>query len=261
MPIEHANSNLFLNTARFYDIDCRRHRVYEDLPLYRDLATQQGSPVLELACGTGRVTLDLLAHGQEVWGIDASPAMLDRLKEKAAHLPEETQRRLHVAQGDMRQFDLGRRFQLILIPYRSFQALTAIEDVHACLKCVRQHLASGGLFVFDILREDALAQAVPRRVELPDWQEAIPSHGMLTRTNRLLGFDRENRVFSLEHIYRLQDSEGAVHEFIDRLDLRAYSVEEVESMLLAHRFKIRQRLGDYYGRSLGGADDWIFIVE
>ncbi len=258
----HAPSppNLFLNTASYYDLDCRMHAIAEDLQLFRQLAAQVRGPILELACGTGRVTLDLVRHGHEVWGLDASAPMLERLHQHAQRLTPEELSRLHVHQADMRHFDLFPSFPLILIPYRSIQALTALEDVHSCLQCVRRHLAAGGRFCFNILRETAV-QSLPTHCELPDWTHTLPSGETIRRTNRILGFDAEKRIFSLEHIYHIATPGRAMHTLTDRLDLRIYSRHEIESLLLANNLHIAQRLPDYNGQNLGGGEDWIYLCE
>lgn len=256
-----AESNLFLNTAPFYDLDCVNHDVTDDLPLYRRLAAQQGSPVLELACGTGRVTIDLAAHGHEIWGIDSSPPMLHQLQKKLARLPADVRERLHVMRMDMRSLDLKMKFKLILIPYRSFQALLQPQDVQSCLASVRSHLDEGGLFVFDILRMSQLVQSLPKNVDLPDWEVNLPSGERMVRTNRLLGLDRNKRVFSLEHVYRIMKPDGSQREFRDRLDLKVYSEDEMGELLLANGFKVVKTLADYDGKNLGGGEDFIFFAE
>jgi len=256
-----ASSNLFLHTAPFYDLDCLNHNVREDLPLFRQLAAQQKGPVLELGCGTGRVTLDLISRGHEVWGVDASEPMLRQLRQNLERMPVEARARLHVEQQDMRSFDLGRRFALILIPYRSFQALPTLEEARQCLQCVRRHLDSDGLFVFDILRESAVVQSLPRNRDLPDWLEDLPNGQRIERSNRIIGLDRVRRIFSLEHIYRLVTPGEPVQEFVDRLDLRMYAEDEIGALLLSAKLRVRQTLLDYEGRNLGGAEDYVFVCE
>ncbi|MEA4883754.1 MAG: class I SAM-dependent methyltransferase [Clostridia bacterium] len=99
----YGNDNLYDRTIQFTD----------DLAFYRDLAKKQGGPVLDIACGTGRVLLHLLGSGYTVVGLDLSAPMLEMSREKARTLGFEPV--LH--QGDMREFDLeGRRFSLIIIP-------------------------------------------------------------------------------------------------------------------------------------------------
>ena len=87
---------------------------------YRDLARQTGGPILELACGTGRLTIPPARDGHEVVGLDLSLAMLNAAKAKAAKV------KISFVQGDMRNFDLQRRFPLIVPPATRWRISLAI---------------------------------------------------------------------------------------------------------------------------------------
>jgi SAM-dependent methyltransferase len=115
---------------------------------YLSEAEKRGKgPVLELACGTGRVAIPLARAGQEMVGVDVSPAMLAKAAEKAAAAGV----CLTLIEGDMRHLNLGdRRFPLIFITENSFLHLHTTEDFAACLAGVRRYLAPDGVFIFDI---------------------------------------------------------------------------------------------------------------
>jgi ubiquinone/menaquinone biosynthesis C-methylase UbiE len=116
-----------------------------DTPFYLALAREaaaRGQAVLELACGTGRVTLPIAREGIEVVGLDNAAAMLDVARRKAA--AEDLD--VTWVEADMRDFDLGRRFGLVIIPYRSFLHLLTDADQAACLDAVYRHLLPGGRF-------------------------------------------------------------------------------------------------------------------
>jgi ubiquinone/menaquinone biosynthesis C-methylase UbiE len=116
-----------------------------DAAFYRALAQETGGPVLELACGTGRVLLPIAALGIPCVGVDASPAMLAVLRAK--NPPQN----LELMEARMESFDLGgRQFRLVTCPFRAFQHLLDVEAQLAALANVRRHLAPGGMFAFDI---------------------------------------------------------------------------------------------------------------
>ncbi len=116
-----------------------------DVEFYRSLARDCGAPVLELGCGTGRVLLPIAQDGGACTGLDASPGMLEALRQKT--LPSN----LRLVQAAMQRFDLSPdRFRLIYSAFRVFQHLYTVEDQLACLACVRRHLAPGGCFAFDV---------------------------------------------------------------------------------------------------------------
>lgn len=113
---------------------------------YCDLARDTGGPILELACGTGRLTVPLAQTGQDVTGLDASTAMLRAARVKA----ENEGAAPRFVQGDMRTFNLRRRFALVIVSCNSLSHLTGSEDLMASLRRIVRHLAPGGVFAFDI---------------------------------------------------------------------------------------------------------------
>jgi SAM-dependent methyltransferase len=119
--------------------------VAGDVEFYLKWARKTGGPVLELGAGTGRVSVPLARAGHEVVGLDLSPHMLRVAKKKV-----KPGLKLTFVRGDMAEFDLGRKFRLILIPFRAFQHLKSAEAQRSCLACVRRHLAKGGLFIVDL---------------------------------------------------------------------------------------------------------------
>lgn len=101
-------------------------------------------PVLELGCGTGRLCLPLLGRGLEVVGLDASPAMLARLRAK----PEAGGLEAH--RGDMARFELGTgRFGLVFAAFNTLFNLGSASEQQACFATVARHLRPGGRFVVE----------------------------------------------------------------------------------------------------------------
>ncbi|MEO5372785.1 MAG: class I SAM-dependent methyltransferase [Alphaproteobacteria bacterium] len=149
--------------------------LFEDhLPFYVALAVESGGPVLELGCGTGRVALAIAEAGVEVVGLDLAPAMLAQAEAARARATGPVQARLGFEQGDMTDFDLGRRFALVLVPFRSFQELLTVHDQRSALACIRGHLEPGGRLAADLFdpRYEAIRPGVDDSVvSLP----AVPS--------------------------------------------------------------------------------------
>ena len=123
--------------ALWHDLECGAYG--EDLPLWRALAGEAGGAVLDVGAGTGRVTLDLAAGGVPVVALDADTALLQALEHRAAGLPVET------VVADAREFALGRRFSLVLVPMQTLQLLGGPRGRAAFLRCALDHLEPGGL--------------------------------------------------------------------------------------------------------------------
>ena len=115
------NAYLFYDFARFYDWTYEGH--VEDIPFYIHLAKTYGSPILELACGTGRITIPIAKKGVTITGMDISPEMLQIAKTKLEKEPKDVQNRIQLLQKDMSNFKLNEKFNMIFIPLASFFSL------------------------------------------------------------------------------------------------------------------------------------------
>ncbi len=136
--------------ARFYDLDFGE--IQDDLDLYRDFARRTGGPVLELACGTGRVLIPLAQEGYVVTGVDISPAMLAKAAEKAKRAG--VANRVQLVQADIRQFSLDQKYALAIVAINSFLHLVSTEDKITALGRIAQHLEKGGLLILDVFNPD-----------------------------------------------------------------------------------------------------------
>lgn len=135
----------FLYSGEFYDrfeagaVMDTKHEG--DIPFWIDIAATYGDVILELGCGTGRVSVPLAKAGFDVTGLDISESMLSVAKTKSPHV--------NWVQGDARKFDLNQQFSLILFPYNAMQHLYP-DEIKSCLRSVRQSLKPNGRFVIDI---------------------------------------------------------------------------------------------------------------
>ncbi|VVC03840.1 Ubiquinone/menaquinone biosynthesis C-methyltransferase UbiE [Candidatus Bilamarchaeum dharawalense] len=133
----------YKNHAEWYDI--LSPGTDEDVKFYLKEAKKTKGKVLEIACGTGRIYLELLKAGVDVYGLDTSPAMLRVLNEKSKT------EKLHpkVKLADMRSFKYPFKFDLVIIPFRAFLHMETREDQKKCLKCIGQHMEKGGRLVLN----------------------------------------------------------------------------------------------------------------
>jgi SAM-dependent methyltransferase len=116
------------------------------------------SSVLELGSGYGRILTALAEPARELVGLELDPALL-RLGQKAvAALPARQQKNVEIVRGDMRGFDLGRRFERVLLPYNALYCLLSLRDVERCFRAVRAALEPAGRFGFDVWNADRLGE-------------------------------------------------------------------------------------------------------
>lgn len=125
-------------------------------------------PVLEMGIGTGRVALPLAAQGVPVHGIDASPAMVDRLRAKPGG------EQIPVSIADFTDFELDERFSLVFVVFNTLFGLLSQDAQLSCFRAVARHLAPGGRFLVEVFVPDpglfdrGQRVASVRRVELDE---------------------------------------------------------------------------------------------
>lgn len=193
-----------------------------------------GGPVLELGCGTGRILFALAARGLAVDGIDDAPAMLDRARTRALLLDRSTAERVGLFAAGMADFSLGRRYRSIIAPLNALMHLLDDAALDACLARVRDHLAPGGRFLFDLslprpelLAATAAPEGVPlRRLLLAGaayQQREHHSYDPRTRISRVrysfLPLDRRGRPFATELRLRMFPP-AVIAAHLDRAGLR-----------------------------------------
>src|SRR5260370_7381830 len=126
----------------------------EDIQFYVNLSRSlKPERVLELACGTGRITIPLAEEGARsgysVVGLDTEPAMLKQAGQKLKRLPAAVRRRIKLVEGDMRTWRRRTPFDLIVIPCSSISHVLELRDQLAIWDRALQNLSSGGRFVVE----------------------------------------------------------------------------------------------------------------
>jgi len=132
------------NNPALYDA-CTAHKI-DDIPFYEHWAKQTNGPILELACGTGRIAKHLIESGFNYTGLDLCSVFIDYCRSNFPNGKFTT--------GDMCDFNLGQKFDLIFIPFNSFLHLYKEEEMTQCLKSIQNHLSDNGKFLLDIFVPD-----------------------------------------------------------------------------------------------------------
>jgi SAM-dependent methyltransferase len=139
----------------WHDLECGSYTA--DLPLWHSLAAEHGDPVLDVGAGTGRVALDLARAGHRVTALDRDAALISELSRRAAGLDVRT------VVADARDFDLGVRFPLCIVPMQTVQLLGGAPGRARFFASVARHLLDGG----------ALAIAITETLELYDVSDGV----------------------------------------------------------------------------------------
>jgi SAM-dependent methyltransferase len=147
--------------ATWHDVECGGYAV--DLALWEALASEADGAVLDLGCGTGRVSLHLARRGHEVLGLDLEPELIEVLERRGAGLP------LRTLVADARDFELAEPVDLALAPMQTLQLLDDAEQRIACLRRVSAHLRPQGRFAAAIL--EGMPEPDDSPPPLPDVRE------------------------------------------------------------------------------------------
>jgi SAM-dependent methyltransferase len=242
--------------AQYYDAN---PTIPDDRAFYTARLPSADAAVLELGCGTGRILLPLAAACGSIYGLERSPAMLARCRQKlqAAGLPPT---KAWAALGDITHFILGRRFDLIIAPYRVFQLLDTEAQVAGLFRCLRAHLAPGGTGILNVFHPqggfERVRQEWERVPEVCVWEATV--EGVRLRCDeRRARLDSATHILYPELIYRRAVGDTWIEEAVLNIPRRCYTPEGFEGVIRAHGFQIIQRWGGYGGEHYGEGPELI----
>jgi SAM-dependent methyltransferase len=232
--------------ADYYDTSPILAKRTEDVAFYVNAVKKYGDPVLELGCGTGRITMAIAEAGYRIVGLDISEKMLERAGEKRAARRREARERVHLVQGDMTDFDLGEKFRLIVVPFRPFQHLLEIEQQIGCLDCAKKHLAANGRLILDFFQTDAERIHDPKFLNeslLAEYD--LPGGRHVAMSERVAAVHRGQQRNDVEMIFRVTHSDGKQERLVMAWTLRYFFRYEVEHLLARCGFRLEAVYGDF----------------
>jgi SAM-dependent methyltransferase len=235
---------------------------------YSALARETGSPVLEIACGTGRVSIPVARLGYAVTGLDIVPGMLERARSKSLGLPTRW------IEGDARTFDLGEQFRLIFLTGNAFQAFLTRAGQEALFERVRAHLHDEGLFAFETRNPRWRVDGQPEQdrpwgeglfafLETRDQEEAgqgyVDRHGHEVHVSRTQVYDHVAQILHWTSYKRWREGDQEQTR-ITRIAVRFTFPQELESLLHYNGFSIIRQYGDWNLEPLSATSPSIIVV-
>lgn len=222
--------------ARHYD--AQNKGFVEDIPFYLSQIDRYGEPVLELACGTGRITIPIAEKGFRVTGLDVSEAMLSRAKIKAATKGVQ----VDWVRADCRDFVLHKHFDFVFLPFNSITHVHDLESLEACFTCVREHLADSGRFVIDVFnpRLDILMRDPARRYPVAQYPDPDGRGTVVITENNI--YDTASQINRIQWYYNI--GEG-IEEFVVENNMRILYPQELDALLVYNGFAIEAKYGNY----------------
>jgi len=213
----------------------------QELAFYRAQSQASDGPVLELACGSGRLTIPLAKDGIDISGLDMSDAMIQRARAKA----DKHGVTIPWVVADMRVFELERRFGLIFIPLNSLLHLHSRAEYEDLLACIRKHLLPDGHFVLSVYNPSVEILARAPNTRHPFMPPSFdPETGQEIRTEESTNYDAATQTSGTTIYYRV---DGVPDEVATPLNLRCLFPQELEALLHYNGFEMIERHGDYEG--------------
>lgn len=226
--------------APFYDVE---HAHFdEDLELYRNFADLSGSPLLELACGSGRLLVPLALEGFELTGVDNSPAMLNLAEQRLQEAGVAA--RCKLVLQDICALHLDKKFRLAFAALGSFAHITTRQQQQQALTAVRAHLIAGGRFILDISNADArnMEDLSGQMLHQGTWQrkdDSLLTHFVSPASSTT------KHLLELTHFYDVHIQAGPVQRTVIKTHLYLFEYNEMELLLEKAGFVVKDVYGDY----------------
>lgn len=229
----------------------------QDIHYYVELAKQTGGPVVELGCGTGRMSIALAQEGIEVFGVDFSAEKLAIAKQKADDLG--LSHRIKWVEASTTNFQIpGKTFPLIIMPDRSFLQLINVRDQLSSLKAIRRHLEDGGLFAFHAF--------VPHMRKLIEMEGQYTFRGSFSKGSHEIEvydfteLDTFNQIAKItRYIERFNARGESVSRTKSKIRLRYIFPAELSHLLAVCGFKIENRYGSFYRAPFDASSEELIV--
>lgn len=236
-----------------YDLEYGQCTEQEE-KFFKELASNANGPVLDLACGTGRMTIPLAKKKFDVTGMDICSNMLEHAKRKAVALGISI-RWIH---KDCRNFQLGRKFHLIIMTGNAFQAMLTTDDQMKLLACVKDHLHPDGLFVFDTRNPD-LNELTKSSLE-EHWHTYTNASGNSTYVSGYHSYDALLQIATYTTIRKIENAIGNSSVRTTEIKLRYTFPQELMLLLYCSGFQLLKRYGGYDKQQFSGKQNQMINI-
>ncbi|MEZ4929673.1 MAG: class I SAM-dependent methyltransferase [Chitinophagales bacterium] len=234
--------NLYTTTAHYYDFD-DREKVKDDIAFYNKLFQPNTNSILELCCGTGRITIPLAKHGYKIDGVDLSESMLSVFKSKLNKETDAVKSIITLYQQNIINFKTIKKYEFVFIPFSSFQALTTTEEISLFFACVKKHMKKDARFIIHVFN--------PYKKMDKNWKYAEKLDTELKEGNKIIkryscgkDIDTENQIIYTDLRYEI--TEGKLTEnYYEFLKLKYYSPQQLFELLNNNGFEIINKYGYY----------------
>lgn len=254
--------NKYIETANLYDYDAR-NTAKDDIPFYIEYAKKVTGDILELGCGTGRLTIPLAKENFKIYGLDLSEPMLGVIRSKIESLPVEIKKNIKITHQNMASFKLDNKFGMIFIPFRTFQSLTSNEEQISCLKAVYDHLNDDGIFIVDVFKpKGKIDRSWINKNEVKNWETVDTANNLkIVRKEIRDEIDVENQIIYPVLIYYVTDNNGTTKKYTEKLSLKYYYEDQIKELLRSNGFEIIEEFGYYNKIPISNGSEIILVCR
>lgn len=225
-----------------------------DLQFYKKwLPKNKDARILELCCGTGRLTLPIAKDGHNISGIDNTSSMLEQAKVKASQAGLE----IKFIEADIRTLDLPEKYDLIFIPFNSIHHLYQNEDLFKAFNVVKRHLKIGGMFLLDCYNPN-IKYIVENEKVLKEIAEYTTNDGRKVLIKQIMRYENKTQINRIEWHYFINDK----FDSIQNLDMRMFFPQELDSYLKWTGFNIIHKFGSFEEEAFNdNSEKQIFVCQ
>lgn len=215
-----------------------------DLRFYKKwLPADKNARILELCCGTGRLTLPIASDGYNIMGVDHTSSMLEQARAKASEAGLEVE----FIEADIRELELPEKYDFIFIPFNSIQHLYDNEDLFKALSVVKHHLKKGGLFLLDCFNPNIRFIAEGEKGK-SKFAEYTTKDGREVLVEEAMRYDVKMQVNRIEWHYFINGK----FDSVQNLDMRQFFPQELDAYLKWSGFDIIHKFGDFGEEAFSG---------
>lgn len=208
-----------------------------DLQFYKKwLPKNKAAKILELCCGTGRLTLPIAKDGYDICGVDYTSSMLEQAKVKAS----EARLDINFIEADIRTLNLQEKFDLIFIPFNSIHHLYKNEDLFKAFHTVKKHLKAEGLFLFDCFNPNIryIVEGAKEQMKIAAYTTSDGREVLIKQTMR---YENKTQVNRIEWHYFINGEFNS----IQNLDMRMFFPQELDAYLEWAGFHVIHKFGNF----------------
>lgn len=235
--------NIYSNTARFYDKGNEIQKYDIDLNFYEKYVNKH-TRILEIGCGTGRVTIPLASKCESIVGLDLSESMLNRFQQKLKCIDLNDKNNIKLVREDMTNFNLNQHFDLIIFPGLAFLSLTSDQLRVECLECVKNHMSDDCIVIIDQFNPNP--DKLNTNSERLDFEYFDDEIGYTIKKYSIQkGHDGNNQVISMKYIYKVFDNENLIDEIEDDFKLGYLFNDQAKKLFASVGLEIKNIYGAY----------------